>query len=62
MAKAHRFRLDRDTGISIYLLGSGTPLRLEPGSYYTTENKDEVAALQGHVDVTEIKIPEKDKD
>lgn len=59
MAKAHRFRLDRDTGVSIYLPGSGTALRLEPDAHYTTEDKDEVAALKAHGDVTEVKIPEK---
>jgi hypothetical protein len=58
--KAHRFRLDRDTGISIHIPGRGEPIRIEPGTHYTTEDKAEIDALQGSGDVTEIKIPETD--
>lgn len=57
MAKAHRFKLNRDTGISIHVPGRGEPLRLDPGSHYTTEDKVEIAALKGSTDVTEVKIP-----
>lgn len=63
MAKARRFRLDRDSGIEVYIPGrGGGPLRLEPDHHYTTEDKGEIAALQGLADVTEVKIPKSEGD
>ena len=60
MAKAHRFRLDRDTGIDVYIPGRPV-FRLEPDHHYTTEDKSEIDALQGMADVTEVKIPDSGK-
>jgi hypothetical protein len=57
--KPRRFKLNRDTGVSIYIQGRPDPLRLEPGSHYTTTDKAEIDALQGSADVTEVKIPER---
>ena len=58
--KARRFRLDRDTGISLRIPGREEPIRLDPGSHYTTEDKAEIEALQGSPDVSEVKIPKSD--
>lgn len=60
MAKARRFRLDRDTGITVYITGR-PEVRLEPDHHYTTEDPAEIAALQGTADVTEVKIPDANK-
>jgi hypothetical protein len=61
MAKARRYRLDRDTGLDFYVPGTPT-FRLEPGSHYTTEDKREQDALEAHPDVTEVKIPQTGSD
>lgn len=59
--KARRFKLNRDTGISVSIPGRGEPLRLEPGSHYTTDDPAELDALLGSADVTEVKIPDSGK-
>lgn len=59
--KEHRFRLDSDTGVTLFgIPNHPNGLRLEPGSHYTTDDPAEVAALQASADTTEVKIPKKD--
>jgi len=57
MAKARRFKLNRDTGITIYTPTSPSGIRLEPGSHYTTDDPDDIDALKDHPDLSEVKIP-----
>lgn len=60
--KEHRFRLDRDTGVTIYgIPHHAAGLRLEPDHFYTTDDPEEVAYLQASSDFTEIKIPKDQK-
>jgi hypothetical protein len=61
MAKERRFRLDRDTGIDVYVPNK-PPFRLEPGTHYTTDDPSEIGALESHADVTEVKIPQRDSE
>jgi hypothetical protein len=60
--KARRFKTAGDTGISVYVQGRPDPLRLEGSGTYTTDDPQELEALQGSPDVVEVKIPERKKD
>lgn len=61
MAKARRFKLNSESGVTVFGISSRPEgLRLEPGSHYTTEDKEEIAALKASMDVSEVKIPDRD--
>jgi hypothetical protein len=55
VGKLRTFKLNRDTGITIYTPWRPTGFRLEPGAKYATEDKDEIEALRAQPDVTEVK-------
>jgi hypothetical protein len=61
VAKAKRYKLDGDTAISVFRQGIPDPIRVEPGSHYTTEDPDEQAALESSGLVSEVKIPDRKK-
>jgi hypothetical protein len=60
MPRARRFKLNRDTGITIYTPTNPSGIRLEPGSQYTTDDPNEIDALKDHPDLSEVKIPKRE--
>jgi HEAT repeat protein len=61
VAKAKRYKLAGDTAISVFRQGIPDPIRVVPGSHYTTEDPDEQAALESSGLVSEVKIPDREK-
>ena len=57
--KAHRFKVAGDTGVSMFITGRPDPLRLEASGTYTTDDPQEIEALQGSPHAVEVKIPER---
>ena len=56
MAKARRFKLNQDTGITIKT--QNNEYRVDPGQHYTTDDPREIDAYANSPFMSEVKIPD----
>ena len=57
--KPRRFKTAGDTGVTLFITGRPEPLHLAQSGTYTTDDPQEIEALQGSPEVVEVKIPER---